>query len=125
MQAGSPEGPSEKEVAEADDAELTRELLFGLTGDDRYKGFNVDANTYAPNVDIETAKVQRASAEGMEKVCHVLSLSSPCPDVLLGTCFSTHSADGRASECAPIKPWDPGHTTKRSQNQDCPLCTCQ
>ncbi|KAF8318051.1 uncharacterized protein EI90DRAFT_3021208 [Cantharellus anzutake] len=67
MQTGSPEGPTEKDVTETDD-ELARELLFGLTGDDRYKGLSADANRYVPNVDIETAKVQRANAEGMEKV---------------------------------------------------------
>ncbi|KAF8317843.1 uncharacterized protein EI90DRAFT_3158662 [Cantharellus anzutake] len=67
MQTGSPEGPTEKDVTETDD-ELAHELLFGLTGDDRYKGLSADANRYVPNVDIETAKVQRANAEGMEKV---------------------------------------------------------
>ena len=77
MQAGSPESPSGKEAADVDEAELTRELLFGLIGDDRYKGFSIDANRYAPNVDIETAKVQRASAEGMEKVRRVPTLCFP------------------------------------------------
>jgi hypothetical protein len=81
MQTGSPEGPTEKDVTETDDDELARELLFGLTGDDRYKGLSADATRYVPNVDIETAKVQRANAEGMEKVRHSFSpacFSTPC-----------------------------------------------
>lgn len=47
-----------------------RALKFGVRGFDRVKAYLEQAqDRFADTVDLETASVQRATAEGMEKVC--------------------------------------------------------
>jgi hypothetical protein len=51
-----------------DDIEDVQALTFCVTGMDRHRSKNIDKHQFFPHVDLELVQVQRAAAEGMEKV---------------------------------------------------------
>lgn len=110
--AGPPDAarPPPAELLEDD----IRALKYGVRGIDRIKAsFEDTADERAsPLVDLDTARIQRATADGMEKV-RLLPLRSICRSCHAFQCFACHTCQLTPTCAAFPARFDPGPLKNR------------